>query len=117
MATSALASHIASPSAAMKLTNEDKQVLIFDMEGFQLPAPSPCWEMIVNASAFFIIAEINLHFKGSQIQSGNWGLFQMSNDDMVVVSIHRYDADRILNPVVELRLYQICNLTSTCVDW
>ena len=29
---------------------QDKWVLVFHKEGFQLPVPSPCWEMIENAN-------------------------------------------------------------------
>ena len=45
-----LAPSVARTSAAMILTKHDKRVLIFRVEGFQLPAPSQYREIIEIAS-------------------------------------------------------------------
>ena len=50
---------ISSSSAAMLLTMEDEQVLIFYKEGFQPTAPSQCWEMVQNANIFLCFLKIN----------------------------------------------------------
>ena len=46
VATDALAPCITRPSEVMILTMQSKQVLDFHGEGFRLPAPFQCWEMI-----------------------------------------------------------------------
>ena len=39
----------------MVLTMWDRQVHVIHQEGFQLPAPSQCWDMTENTSAFFLL--------------------------------------------------------------
>ena len=46
MTADALAPRVARASAAMVLTMEDKQILVFHEEGFQLPVPSPFCEKL-----------------------------------------------------------------------
>ena len=54
MAVDALAHCIARISATIVLTYQDKQVLVFTDEEFQLPAPSKFCEIIKNADIFFV---------------------------------------------------------------
>ena len=49
MAVDALASCIARSSVTMVLTMQDKWVLVFHKEGFQLPVLSQFWEIINKA--------------------------------------------------------------------
>ena len=46
-------SYVARSSAAMVLTMQDKQVLVFHKEEFQQPAPSRCWNIVENANISF----------------------------------------------------------------
>ena len=52
IAADGLAPWVARPSAAMVLNMQDKQVLVFHEEGFQLPVSSLWWEIIENANIF-----------------------------------------------------------------
>ena len=50
IAADPLAHCVTKPSAAMLFTVMGKQILIFHQEGFQVPAPSQCLELIENAN-------------------------------------------------------------------
>ena len=50
MVTDALAPYAARISTAMLLNIRYKQVAVFHKERFQLPAPTPHWEIIANAN-------------------------------------------------------------------
>ena len=54
MAADDLAPCVARSSAAMVLTKQDKQVLIYHKDTFQLPVPSQWWEIIENANVFYV---------------------------------------------------------------
>ena len=45
MAVDALAPCVTRSSATIVLNMQDKWILDFCKEGFQLPVPSPCWEI------------------------------------------------------------------------
>ena len=53
MAADALAPCLARPSSTIVLSMQDKWNLGFHKEGFQLPVPSHCWEMIESANILF----------------------------------------------------------------
>ena len=52
MAADALAPFITRSSAIIILTMQDKWVLVFHEEEFQVHLPSECWEIIKNANIF-----------------------------------------------------------------
>ena len=52
MAADAPTPCVTRPSATVALAMQDKQVLVFHGERFQLHVPSQCWEMIENANTF-----------------------------------------------------------------
>ena len=54
MTADALSPRIARASAAMVLSMEDKQILVFHEKWFQLPVPSPFCEKLENANIFNI---------------------------------------------------------------
>ena len=54
IAADGLAPWVARPSAAMVLNMQDKQVLVFHEEGFQLPVSSQWWEIIENANMYLL---------------------------------------------------------------
>ena len=52
MLADARATYIARSSEVLVFTVQDKQVIVFLGEGFQLPAPSQCQEMIEITNVF-----------------------------------------------------------------
>ena len=64
MASDAMAPNITRSSAIMKLTMQDKQVLVFHEGGFQLGMPSWCSEMIENINTFLCFLKTIWHIKG-----------------------------------------------------
>ena len=52
MGADAVAPCVARSSAAMVLAMQDNQVLVFQVEGFQLLVSSPSWEITENAIVF-----------------------------------------------------------------
>ena len=57
LASNALDPCVAKSSATMLLTMQDKQVVVFHKEGFQLHATSQCLEMMRNANIFLWFIE------------------------------------------------------------
>ena len=55
MAADALSPHIARPSEAMVMNIQDERVIVFHKEGFQLPEPPNCCEMIEKNMIYFIL--------------------------------------------------------------
>ena len=53
------APYVPQTSAAMVLTTQDKEVLIFRDEECQLPASSQFWEVIQNVNIFFMFSKIS----------------------------------------------------------
>ena len=58
---------VAGSSAAMLLTMQDKEVLVFHEEGFQLFSPSKYWELIGNANMFLHFLKWIWHVKSEFI--------------------------------------------------
>ena len=54
MTADALASYVARPSATTALTGQDIWIIIIQVEVFLLPLSYTFWEMIENASIFYI---------------------------------------------------------------
>ena len=59
MAADALAPCVTRTSTAMVLNMQYKQILVFNEEGFQQPAPSQCWKIIENANIFLTFIKIH----------------------------------------------------------
>ena len=55
MDADALAPSVSRTSATMVWNKQDKQVFVFHKEGFQLPVPYQCWEMIDNSNIFICL--------------------------------------------------------------
>ena len=66
MAADTLVPSVTRSSAAMVSTLQEKQVLGFNVEDFQQPAPSWCLEMIDNVNTFICL----LHYYCKQFSMG-----------------------------------------------
>ena len=71
MAADAPAPAITRPSAAIALYMQDKQILVFYGERFQLPMLSQCWEMIENANIFSCFINTNSAWQGDTRKHAN----------------------------------------------
>ena len=64
MATDALAPCVTRSSPTMVLTMQDKEVLVFGKEEFQLPELSQCFKMVENANDILIFLNYIHHNNG-----------------------------------------------------
>ena len=58
MDADALVTSVTTTSPTMILNRQDKQILVFHKEGFLLPVPYHCWEMINNSNTFIFLLKL-----------------------------------------------------------